>query len=171
MATAPYPSMKSMNGFRVQCGYHDGISRAANGELLSSYGEINAPVPVYAATIWDEDFEPIEQAIVTWLMNPFLKLIVNPLRRILFDLPLLRKKFASKDREVKIVRANTITAFARAFVVVIAILSLTAAVFTLQAVEGPKVRIMAMGMFAQVFILPMQLLGSRSLPLYTLITA
>jgi hypothetical protein len=170
MTLAPLPSQRSMDAFRIKSGCGTTSGRAANGESLLFYGQIGTPAPYCVATLCADHFEPFEQAITTWLMDPFLETFWNPFRSFLSTLPIFCKMFENKDTDVEVVGTGTISAFARAFMVAIAILFLTAAIFTLQVVKSPKVRIMTMGLFAQVFALPMQFLGSRSLPLYTLVT-
>jgi hypothetical protein len=170
MALAPSPSNSSMDAFRTNSRLGTTSGRAANGESLLLYGESGTPAPYYVAALWAEHFDPFEHALVTWLMNPFLEIVYKPFRSFLLKLPMISKWFENKDPNVEIVSTGTIFAFAKAFMVVMAILFLTAAIFTLQVVKSPKVRIMTMGLFAQVFALPVQFLGSRSLPLYTLVT-
>lgn len=169
MALAPSPSVSSMDSFRIWNNCDTKGSRAANGESSSLYGEIGTPVPFNQAAICAEEFDPAEQVIATWLMDPFLEVVCDPFRSILPRLPMVGKRFKNTDRKTRVVGTSTIMTFTKAFMVVMAILLFTAAIFTLQTVKRPKVRIMTMGMFAQIFALPAQFLGPRSLPLYTLV--
>lgn len=170
VASAPSPSKRSMDDYRVISGCESGRSRAANGESLSLYGKKGAPVPTHLATICAEDFEPVAQAIEEWLMDHFLELVGDPFRSVLSKIPIVGKRVKSTG-PTTVVDASVISALARAFMVMIAILCLTAAIFTLEVVKRPKVRILVVALFAQAFALPIQFLGSHSLPLYTLITS
>jgi hypothetical protein len=167
-ALAPSPSRDSLDLFRI---YIAGKPQAPNGCSPQLYGQAGEPVPRHIATISDDDFEPIEKVITKWLMNPFLNLINRPLRTILPKVPFIGKNFENMNVEVELVNANTISVLAKAFMVMIAILCLTAAILTLDVVKNSRVRIAFVAVFAQLLALPMQFLGPRSLPLYTLVVS
>lgn len=168
--TAPSPSKRCLDLYRQTIGSESGAHRAANGGPLSLYGQIGASVPRDLATICNEGYDPVAQAISSWLVEPFL-FVSNPFRRILLRVPMLRKRFSNSDPEgVTSVWAGAISAVAKAVTVMFAILVLTAAIFTLNSVRRPNLRILIVALFAQGLALPVQFLSPGSLGLYTLIT-
>lgn len=170
MSTAPSPTKSFLDLYRATIGCESGASRAANGGPLSLYGQVGASVPGDLATICKEDCDPVAQAISKWLVDLFLD-VSNPFRRVLLRIPMLRKRFKHLDPEgVTSVKAGTISAVAKALMVMFAILVLTAAIFTLNSVRRPNLRILIVALFAQGLALPVQFLSPGSLPLYTLIT-
>jgi hypothetical protein len=170
MATAPSPTKRSLEMYRKIVALK---TRAANGELISLYGKKGDPVPPYLGTICDEDDDddPLERLIINWLMDPFLELITNPFRSILPNLPIVGKRFKGTDPEQKLVDHRIVAALAKAVMVMIAILLLTAAILTLNEMQDSRKRILVAALFAQLFALPIQFLGSRALPLYMLVIA
>jgi hypothetical protein len=169
MALTPSPSKDFMDDFRTQSGCESTIIRAANGELLSVYGKKGAPVPDQYATICPEVFDPAENAVANWLMDPLITFIGEPFRSILLKVPIIRKRFDSTSLNIKLFSANTVTALARTAMVMVAILCATAAIFTLDVVKKRQLRILIMALYALAFALPVQFLGPSSFPLYTLI--
>lgn len=169
MALAPPPSKRSIDEWRVLSTSNNEKSRAANGDLLASYGARGEPVPDHLATIFDEDFDPITEFIADWLMNPFLELVTAPFRSILPKIPIVGKRFQTRDPSRESVDASTMAALAKALLVIVAILCLTAAIFTLEEVKRLKVRILVVALYALVFALPVQYLGPHTLAHGTLI--
>ena len=171
IASAPSPTKRSMDDYRANSGFDSGRTRAANGRSVLWYGLAGEPVPHQLATIHNDGFDPVAQAIADWLMDPFLELISKPFRSFLRSMPIVGKRFRQRDLNDPVVGAgaSTISALARAFMVMIAILCMTAAILTLQVVKDPKRRILVLALFGQAFALPIQFLGPQSLPLYTLI--
>ena len=169
IALAPLPTKRSMDEYRIFGGCVSGKARAANGRSVLWYGRAGEPVPHQLATIHNDGFDAVAQAIADWLMDPFLELITQPFRSLLRKIPIVGKKYRHGNPDVPMVGASTIMALARAFMVMIAILCLTAAILTLQVVKDPKMRILVVALYAQAFALPIQFLDPQSLPLYTLI--
>jgi hypothetical protein len=165
---APSPTERSMEMYRRIVSRNP---RAANGELILLYGNKGAPVPPHVGTICDEDDDPPVAFIINWLMDPFLELITNPFRSILPKLPIIGKSFKGIDPEQKVVDARVVATLAKAAMVMIAILLLTAAILTLNEMQDSRKRILVAALFAQLFALPIQFLGSRALPLYMLVIA
>jgi hypothetical protein len=170
MALSKSPSKSGMAGYRAHSGSDYGGRRAVNGQLLSRYGKDGDPVPLYLGAIHSEDLDPISHILANWMMNPFLDLVVSPVRRLMLKVPMVRDLLKSKEPDVRAVDASVIRALSKYIVIATAILCLTAAILTLDAVRDSKLRIMTVSLYAMAFALPAQYMGSRSLPLYILIT-
>jgi hypothetical protein len=170
MAMARSPTKRSLEMYRKIIAQK---ARAANGELISLYGKKGDPVPPCLGTICAEDVDddPLVRLIINWLMDPFLELITNPFRSILPNLPIVGRRFKDIDPEQKLVDHRIVSALAKAVMVMIAILLLTAAILTLNEMQDSRKRILVAAFFAQLFALPIQFLGSRALPLYMLVIA
>ncbi|KAF2026515.1 hypothetical protein EK21DRAFT_73997 [Setomelanomma holmii] len=170
MALAPPPSKLGLEAYRAYSGIDHGGRRAANGQLLSRYGGERDPVPSYLAAIDNEDLAPVAQIMTDWVMNPFAEYFIAPLRRGMIKTPFLRNLLRNQDPCVRAVGGNVMEALSKHVVIATAVLCLTAAVITLDAVKSQRLKIMTVALFALVFALPAQYMGSRSLPLFTLIT-
>ncbi|KAF1840534.1 uncharacterized protein K460DRAFT_411117 [Cucurbitaria berberidis CBS 394.84] len=170
MALSDSPSKEYMRKYRSNSGSGKGGTRAANGELMSIYGQENELVPSDLTTLDDEELEPIANFIVDWLMNPFVDYIGTRFQRFWHKL-LYGKMRPAEGDDIEAVNARTISAIARAFVSVMAILFLVAPIATLDSIQQPKLRILVMALFGQLFATSAQFMGSRSVPLYMLITA
>jgi hypothetical protein len=83
MATAPPPSIRGMDEYRLSSGCGLGDERAANGERKSMYGKEGTPVPFHLGTIYNEDLDPITQLVANWFMDPFLEYVSRPFRCVL----------------------------------------------------------------------------------------
>ncbi|CAO2656935.1 Nn.00g057380.m01.CDS01 [Neocucurbitaria sp. VM-36] len=170
IALSPSPTQLFMDVYRINSGVGKEGMRAANGEMLSVYGNVGDPVPPNFGTIDRKDLEPIENFIVGWLMNPFINYIVAPPQKLWLRL-MYPNKISTMDVGLEKVDGRIISTIARALVCVVAILSLAAPIATLNVVEQTKLRIIIMTLFGQVFAALAQFMGNRSLPYYTLITA
>jgi hypothetical protein len=169
IALAPSPAKDFMNDFRTHSQYESQSPRAANGELLSSYGKRGAPVPGRCATICSKSPDPAETAVAKWLMNPLITFVAKPFRSILFKVPVIRRRFDSTSPDIELFRTSTVEALARFAMLMVAILCATAAIFTLDVVKKRQLRILIMALYALAFALPIQFLGPSSYPLYTLV--
>jgi hypothetical protein len=170
-ALAPSVSDGSMEDYRNNSAFDNGNVIAANGQSLLLYSKKGTSVPDAYATICDENFDRVEQAIADWFMEPFLNFIIRPIRSILLKIPGIRETFHHQGADVLNVGADTITAYARSLMVMTAILCATAAIFVLNQVKDQRMRIVIMGLFALAFGLPAQHLSSRFMPICTLILA
>ncbi|KAH7399505.1 hypothetical protein BKA66DRAFT_165977 [Pyrenochaeta sp. MPI-SDFR-AT-0127] len=170
MALSDSPSKLYMNKYRVNSGIRQATLRAANGEMLSRYGQENEPVPSNLGTLDAEDLEPTAQFIADWLMEPFLDYVDTPARILWSKVPIVGKKYSDSDLPRKYVGASTISAIARCFVCMMAILSLATPIATLDIVKQPKLRIIVMTLFGQAFAAAAQFMGPRFIPLFSLIS-
>jgi hypothetical protein len=169
VALAPLPSKEFMDDFRSQSRYNSEIVRAANGELLSQYGQIKAPVSDQYATVGPQNRDPAQDVVRQWLMDPLITFVSAPFRSILLKIPMIRKKCDRTKRDINVFSESSVNALAGTVMVMVAVLCATAAIFTLDVVKKRQVRILIMAIYAMAFALPMQLLGPSSLPLYSLV--
>ncbi|KAH7394216.1 hypothetical protein DE146DRAFT_634124 [Phaeosphaeria sp. MPI-PUGE-AT-0046c] len=169
MSSAPPVSDGSMEDYRNNSNFCNGNVVAANGQSLLLYSNKGTSIPDVYATICDEDFDRIEQAIADWFMEPFLNFVNKPIRSILLKIPGIREMFHHQSADVLDVGTGAIAACARSFMVMTAILCATAAIFVLNQVKDQQMRIVVMGLFALAFALPAQHLSSRFMPICILI--
>ncbi|KAH7086871.1 hypothetical protein FB567DRAFT_53436 [Paraphoma chrysanthemicola] len=171
MVLANPPSTSGIAVYRVWSGSDHGGRRAPNGQLLSTYGKEGEPAPTHFASCHNENLDPISEFMANWLMNPFLNFVVSPVRRVILKVPIVRDMLRSNEPNVPAVDVSVIKALSKHVVSATAVLCLTAAILTLEAIRDPKWRIVIAALFAMVFSVPAQYIGSRSLPFYLLILA
>lgn len=168
---APPPTTRAMDEHRLSIGRDAGSEWAVNGVLKSVYGKEGTPVPSHVATIHSEDLDPIAQVVADWLMDPFLDYVSKPFRSVLSKLPLVGKRFKRSGSGKKFVSTSAITAIAKVSITMTVIVFLSGAIALLDIVENTKRRILLIMLFAQVFAVSVQFVGSRSIPTYMLIIA
>ena len=167
MSTAPSPSEAIMDLYRI---YNGGSGRAANGELASLYGNRGQPIPSGLATAESDDLEPMAQLIRDRLMNPVIQCIVRPSKALLHILPMYRKGLPHTGIDVEYVPGKVVSAIANACVHVLATLVLIAPIAIFTVVEEQTLRIVVMPLFCLLLTASAQLMGPRSMPIFTLVT-
>jgi hypothetical protein len=169
-AIAPSLSKVSMDEFRSESGCEsNGITRAANGQLLSLYGKMGTPVPGWCATIYRKDFDPAEEVVAKWVMDLLVIFIGRPFSVLLYNIPPIKRRFNIESPDIRFFSARAVAVITRIAMVMVAILCATAAIFTLDVVKKRQIRIFIMALYALAFALPVQFLAPSSFPLYTLI--
>lgn len=167
----PSPSNLFMNFFRAHLKGFDGRTNGPNGEDTSIYKPENDPVPFECLPLDNDDLNPVEWLLVLRLMNPFVDFICLPFRY------LMNKTKRGKDSrplvEQNVVDFAVISAVAKVIVCMLANLSLAAAIGTLDRIDSTKktTRIIVMTVVGLVFASLVSLIGSKSIPIYTLITS
>ena len=164
---APSPSKADMELYRI---YNGGSGRAANGERASLYGNKGQPIPSDLATAESDDLEPMAQLIVDRLMNPVIKYVVRPSKALLHVLPMYRRGLPPTGTDVEYVQGKVVSAIANACVHVLATLVLIAPIAIFTVVEEQTLRIVVMPLFCLLLTASAQLMGPRSMPLFTLVT-
>jgi hypothetical protein len=171
---APPPSKVVMSRYRIVSRIGKGSKRIANGELASTYGYDGEPIPPNLATVDNEDLEPMAQFVYDWLANPINEYIIAPVRKLWYRLPVNRRRRPAADVDaygMDAANARFVSAVANVFVYVIAILILIAPIATFNSIQEQTLRIVVMPLFCLVLAASAQLMGSRSMPLFTLVTA
>jgi hypothetical protein len=159
-----------MRKYRAYSGAGIGSTRAANGELASMYGYKGDPVPSNLATADNEDLEPMAQFVLVWVVNPINDYVVAPLHH-LYNRLMTRQSRPSSDCGMDVANERTVSAIANTLVYVIAILVLIAPIATFNNIEDQSLRIAVMPLFCLLLTASAQLMGPRSMPLFTLVTA
>jgi hypothetical protein len=145
--------------------------RAANGELASIYSDDGDPVPSELATANNEDLEPMTEFVYDWLMDPVIDYILDPLLRLWRSLKFSARKRPMTGGDIVDVDERILSAVAKVFVCVLAMLFLIAPIATSNIIEDQTLRVVITSLFCLPFVASAQLMGSRSMPLYTLVTA
>jgi hypothetical protein len=174
MSLAPSPSKVMMCRYRIVSRIGNGSKRSANGELVSNYGYDGEPIPRNLATADNEDLEPMAQFVYDWLANPINEYLIAPTRRLWYNVPVNRRRHPTVDVDgygMDAANAKFLSAVANAFVYVIAILVLIAPIATFNSIQNQTLRIVAMPLFCLVLVASAQLMGTRSMPLFMLVTA
>ena len=164
---APSPSKADLDLYRI---YNGGSGRTANGELASLYGDRGQPIPSDLATADGDDLEPMAQLIRDRLMNPVIQCIVRPSKALLHVLPMHRRGLPPTGIDMEYVEGKVVSAIANACVHVLATLILIAPIAIFTVVEEQTLRIVVMPLFCLLLTASAQLMGPRSMPLFTLVT-
>lgn len=150
--------------------YNGGSGRAANGEFASLYGDRGQSIPSDLATAESDDLEPMAQFIRDRLMNPVIKCIVRPSKALINALPMHRREVPPTGTAVEYVEHMTVSAIANACVHVLATLVLIAPIAIFTVVQQQTLRIVVIPLFCLLLTASAQLMGPRSMPLFTLVT-
>jgi hypothetical protein len=139
--------------------------------MATLYGDIGHPIPSDLATAESDDLEPMARFIRDFLMDLVVNYIVQPSKVLLHVLPIHRRKPMATETDVEYVPGRVVTAVANASVYVLAILILIAPIATFTVVQEQKSRIVVMPLFCLLLTASAQLMGSRSMPVFSLVTA
>jgi hypothetical protein len=172
---APSPSKIFMRKYRNYSGDMLGSVRAANGELASMYGYKTDPVPSNLATAdTEDDLEPMARFVLVWLVNPINDYVVAPIHQLFIRLSTGRPRPSIVDDEdygMAVANERIVSAVANTLVYVFAILILVAPIAAFNTIQDRSLRIVIMPLFCLLLAASAQLMGSRSMPLFTLVTA
>jgi hypothetical protein len=171
---SPPPSKVFMRKYRIVSRVGKGDTRAANGEMASMYGCDGEAIPSNLATADNEDLEPMAQLIYDRLLNPVNSYIIAPVQKLWYSLSCHRRSRLDMDDDeygLDVVSDRILAAVAQAFVYVLAILILIAPIATFNTIEEQTLRIVIMPFFCLVLLASAQLMGSRSMPVFILVTA
>ncbi|KAF2855383.1 hypothetical protein T440DRAFT_474808 [Plenodomus tracheiphilus IPT5] len=171
MATSPTPSLSVLDSFRIRSSVGEQAKRAANGQLLSIYGEFRGPVPPNLTTAYDGVSEPMARLLYERLMDPFIDHVAAPLLSRLRRLGIFSKAQWTQDSILERVDLRIIHGLADIVMSMMAILSLAIPIGILNVIQRPELRIVFMALFSPVYALLAQLMGPRSILLNTLIAA
>ncbi|KAH9873606.1 hypothetical protein IAQ61_004230 [Plenodomus lingam] len=169
MAAAPLPAKRNVDMFRALSGSVDGhVKLAANGQLLSMYGNPGAPVPFNLTTSYDDDLQPMGMFLREWLMDPVIEYACVPVIYYLQQFGILRNR--PIDYFLENINNGIIEGFEEAAICFLLVSTLAVAIGTLGVSQGLGLRIMIMSLFSFAIAFSAQFMGRRSLLVCTLIT-
>lgn len=167
---APVPSKLFIQRYRRY--NHPGKygARAANGEPAAMYGMEDDPVPSNVATADDEALEPFAQFIRDRLMNPVIRYMLKPSKKLLHKLPSYKRELPGGNEDFEDVYEKTLNDIANVCVYVVATLILITPIAIFNTVQQQTLRIVIVPLFCLLLAASAQLMGPGSMPLFTLVT-
>jgi hypothetical protein len=163
MAAATAVEPYFMNYFREQL-QGQGEQRAPNGESVSIYGMVGDEVSDDFTSMRDVHLELFSRFIVHRCMNPINNHLIQPCRSFWYRIFYGGRSTPRRE----ILDQQIVQHFAKILEVMLATLSLAAAIVTLYSINTMKYRLVGMTLFGLLFSLEVVFLGQGSIGIFAL---